>query len=140
GRGRAVDWSSLERGRAAYARQCSVCHGASGSGNGLAAPSLLPPPSDLTLHVRWHSDAQLLWLIAHGVAGTSMVGFADRLDSRDRRDVIAYLRTLIPAPTASLARQALTGPPTAASTPVESRAAAPRASPTTPPPKVQAPE
>ena len=32
----ALDASSLERGRSAYARQCSVCHGAGGTGNGPA--------------------------------------------------------------------------------------------------------
>src|SRR5262245_16034495 len=127
----AVSPSTLERGRGVYVSQCSVCHGAGGTGNGPAAPSLLPPPSDLTLHVRWHGDEQLLWLIAHGVAGTSMVGFADRLDSRDRLDVIAYLRTFVAAPATSIARDA---PPSAQTpaAPAEIPAPARRALPATP--------
>ncbi len=136
----AVDASSLERGRGVYGRQCSVCHGMGGTGNGPAAPSLLPPPSDLTQHVRWHGDEQLLWLIAHGVAGTSMVGFADRLDSRDRRDVIAYLRTFVPAPAAPLAGDALTGSPTPAAARTDAPARSRRALPATPRPEAGAPE
>src|SRR3989441_2996108 len=111
--------SNAMRGREVYARQCSVCHGESGTGKGPAAPSLQPPPADLTLHARWHADEQLFWFITHGVAGTSMIGFADRLDSGDRHDVIAHLRVLAAAPSASPARGAPpVGPlPAPASTP-----------------------
>jgi len=133
----AVSSSRLERGRGVYVSQCSVCHGAGGNGNGPAAPSLLPPPSDLTLHVRWHSDEQLLWLITYGVAGTSMVGFADRLDPRDRRDVIAYLRTFVPAPSASLARDASLASPTPAAPPADARTPPRRAPPAAPAPAAE---
>src|SRR5262249_36772176 len=47
---------SPERGQRMYVERCQVCHGASGVGDGPAAASLLPPPSDLTLHARWHGD------------------------------------------------------------------------------------
>lgn len=98
------------RGREIYARQCAVCHGDRGIGDGPAAPSLLPPPADLTLHARWHADEQLAWFITHGVAGTSMVGFGDRLDPDERWDVIAHLRVLAGTPSAAAARRAPAAP------------------------------
>ena len=62
-----ADAASLARGEQLYARHCVTCHGETGTGNGPAAASLLPPPADLTLHARWHSGEQLNWFIANGV-------------------------------------------------------------------------
>lgn len=38
----------IDEGKEAYETQCSVCHGASGKGNGLYVPSLKVAPTDLT--------------------------------------------------------------------------------------------
>jgi copper transport protein len=100
------DSASLARGRLLYEQHCAACHGETGIGNGPAAPSLLPPPADLTLHARWHPNEQLDWFIANGVQGTSMVAFADSLDAAQRADVINHLHTLARAPTASVLRSA----------------------------------
>lgn len=100
------DSASLARGQLLYEQNCTTCHGETGIGNGPAAPSLLPPPADLTLHARWHSNEQLDWFIANGVQGTSMVAFADSLDPEQRADVVNHLHTLARAPTASVLRSA----------------------------------
>ena len=96
--------SAIARGHDIYARQCAVCHGLTGNGDGTAAASLLPPPSDLTVHARWHGDDQLFWFVTHGVAGTSMIAFGDRLSARDRWDALAYVQALAVAPTATALR------------------------------------
>jgi copper transport protein len=119
--------SAIARGRDVYARQCAVCHGPTGNGDGTAAASLLPPPSDLTVHARWHGDDQLFWFVTHGVAGTSMIGFGDRLSARERRDAIAYVQALAVAPTATARR-----PPPRATSPAQPTvpsSASPEASP-----------
>jgi copper transport protein len=112
--------ASAEHGQAVYAERCQVCHGESGIGDGPAAASLVPPPSDLTLHARWHGDSQLLWFVSNGVAGTGMPAFGD-LSEADRRDVVSYLHVLASASAASsqpsaVSRQqtAVSPPPTAA--------------------------
>jgi copper transport protein len=102
--------ADLAQGQAVYGQHCAVCHGDTGIGNGPAAASLLPPPADLTLHARWHSDDQLFWFITHGVAGTPMPSFADQLSPGQRRAVIAHLHVLAAAPTASSPREAPVGP------------------------------
>ncbi|MFA5539316.1 MAG: cytochrome c [Gemmobacter sp.] len=38
----------VETGRALYGDYCAACHGDSGRGDGIAAPGLSVPPSDLT--------------------------------------------------------------------------------------------
>ncbi len=101
GASEAMTPARLDRGQALYAESCVVCHGATGVGNGPAAASLLPPPADLTVHTRWHADEQLYWFITHGVAGTAMLRFGDRLSPEERWDVIGYLHQLASAPTAT---------------------------------------
>jgi mono/diheme cytochrome c family protein/uncharacterized membrane protein len=101
-----TDSASLAHGRQLYEEHCVTCHGETGTGNGPAAPSLLPPPSDLTLHVRWHAREQLDWFIANGVQGTAMVAFADELDAGQRLDLISHLHVLASAPTATAVRPA----------------------------------
>jgi copper transport protein len=110
-RSASVDAGGLAQGEAIYAQHCATCHGDTGIGNGPAAASLLPPPADLTLHARWHSDEQLFWFITHGVAGTPMPSFADQLQPSERWAVIAHLHALAAAPTASSPREAPAGPP-----------------------------
>lgn len=105
-----ADAASLARGRELYENHCAACHGETGIGNGPAAASLLPPPADLTLHARWHSNEQLHWFITNGVAGTAMVGFADQLTSAERWDIINHLHVLAEAPTATGARPAPVAP------------------------------
>jgi mono/diheme cytochrome c family protein/uncharacterized membrane protein len=105
-RGADAGAARVARGADVYARQCAICHGATGNGNGAAASSLLPPPSDLTVHARWHGDDQLFWFVTHGVTGTAMIGFRDRLGPRERWDAVAYLHALAAAPTATALRVA----------------------------------
>ena len=100
-----------ERGQAVYVQHCALCHGDTGTGDGPAAASLLPPPADLTLHARWHSDEQLFWFITHGVTRTPMPSFADQLTPAERWSVISHLHTLADAPTATAPREAPTTPP-----------------------------
>ncbi len=86
-----------ERGapaRTLYEKNCAACHGADGKAGDPAQRAMSPRPSDLTAFARWHPDEQLDWLIAHGVPGTSMPGFAKALGAGDRRNLVAYLHEL----------------------------------------------
>jgi Tol biopolymer transport system component/mono/diheme cytochrome c family protein len=109
--------ANLARGRALYGEHCATCHGETGTGTGPSAPSLVPPPADLTLHARWHADEQLYWFITHGVPGTSMVAFGGRLNEPERWDVVRHLHALARAPTASALRPSPVAPSQLASTP-----------------------
>jgi cytochrome c oxidase cbb3-type subunit I/II len=78
-------------GKAAFARDCAGCHGATGKGDGPAAESLLPKPRDLT-SARFSDRAlsESLWL---GVPGSSMPAWSD-LPITELRGLASFVRSL----------------------------------------------
>ena len=87
--------ADLERGRSYYVQLCLACHGGSGRGDGEWAWRMTPRPTDLTgERTRRRSEGQLLAAIRHGVAGTAMRGWNDRLSDVQLRQVLGYVRHL----------------------------------------------
>jgi copper resistance protein D len=83
---------SVVHGAALYARDCVLCHGASGRGDGPAAASLAIRPADLTeAHLFAHSPGDLYWWIGHGRDNGVMPGFAGVLTPAERWDVINFI-------------------------------------------------
>jgi high-affinity iron transporter len=92
---------SLARGKELYAQECASCHGAAGRGDGVVAPTLTPPPADLSAHAELAGATPLDFYrrISIGVAGTAMPAFEGRLSSADRWALALYSSTLrLPAP------------------------------------------
>ncbi|WP_339513871.1 FTR1 family protein [Pseudomonas sp. RL_15y_Pfl2_60] len=81
------------RGAPLFAQNCSVCHGATGAGDGPAGVGLEPPPANLRDAARLDhlSLYDIYNTIGLGVEGTDMVGFADQLDDRQRWDLASYI-------------------------------------------------
>ena len=92
-----------EAGRILYERRCWPCHGATGAGDGPAAPALRPPPADFTDpdKVTDRSAARLYSVLSRGIPGTAMA--AQPLEEKEKIDVIAYLRSLVRFPEESKA-------------------------------------
>jgi len=95
---------AVERGRAVHMEQCVSCHGVQGDGRGEAAASLNPPPRNFTTGVykfrstmsgQLPTDDDLFRTITIGIVGTSMDRYA-ALPERDRRALVAYLKSLSP--------------------------------------------
>jgi mono/diheme cytochrome c family protein len=81
--------------RALYRPLCAGCHG--GDGRGERRRATYPHLPDFTSR-RWQasrSDAQLLAVILHG-KGADMPTFDDRLDQRQARALVAYVRAFGP--------------------------------------------
>jgi mono/diheme cytochrome c family protein len=90
-------------GETLYAQKCGVCHGATGRGDGPAEFVLFPKPRDLTsgaFKIRstptLPTDDDLFGVITRGIPGTSMPGWAS-LSEGERRDLVAYVKSLAPA-------------------------------------------
>jgi len=88
--------SAAERGRVIYLERCVVCHGPQGRGDGPEAPFLSPRPASLiSAGSSVKSDAEFLAVIANGKPRSAMPAWKDRLSEEQRREVLAYIRTLI---------------------------------------------
>jgi putative copper resistance protein D len=86
---------SIAHGAALYREHCAACHGSGGRGDGPAAAGLHPTPADLTAaHTGDHTAGDLYWWLSHGIPGSAMPGFADRLGESDRWDLINFVRAL----------------------------------------------
>jgi high-affinity iron transporter len=98
-----LDNADLDDGEALYGMHCASCHGATGLGDGPAAASLDPPPSDLTdgVQMGFISDAGFLEVLRAGLPETGMPGYGDQLDEAARLNVYAWTKTLrrFPPPT-----------------------------------------
>lgn len=88
---------SITAGQVAFRATCATCHGVDGRGDGPAADGLSVRPSDLSVHVPFHSDAELFAFATRGISGTPMPGFAQELSAEDRWNLINYLRSRWPA-------------------------------------------
>ena len=88
---------SIAAGEAAFRATCATCHGVGGRGDGPAADGLSVRPSDLRIHVPFHTDAELFAFATRGLSGTPMPGFAQELSAEDRWNLINYLRSRWPA-------------------------------------------
>ncbi|HLK46904.1 MAG TPA: c-type cytochrome [Bryobacteraceae bacterium] len=77
-----------------YRKLCQPCHGGPGVANDQVGRGINPKPPPLTTTaVNW-TDAQLYWIISHGLKLSGMPGFAPPLGDRDRWALIAFLRRL----------------------------------------------
>jgi len=89
-------------GKVVYQKWCAGCHGDNGAGDGPGARHMIPPPRDFTGAIyqirstpsgQLPTDADLLRSIDEGLFGTAMPGWKSRLSDRQRRDVLAYIKT-----------------------------------------------
>src|SRR5690606_38323208 len=90
-----TDPAVVALGREVYYEHCAACHGERGRGDGPGAAGLYPPPADLTAeHFFHHSDHRLLEWVTHGIPGSAMPAFKDRLTLEERQAVISFIRQL----------------------------------------------
>jgi mono/diheme cytochrome c family protein len=88
--------SDLEQGRDIYRIHCQECHGEEGRGDGPRAALLAPRPGNLvSAATSTKTDEELLAILAQGVPRTAMRGWSDQLSENERRNVLAYVRSLV---------------------------------------------
>jgi len=85
--------ATLERGRERYQIQCAVCHGATGTGNGIATKYGLVGVANLQQQrLRGMSDGEIYNTIANGK--NTMLGYGSVIQVPDRWAIVAYVRAL----------------------------------------------
>ncbi len=87
------DTISVANGAALFAANCVPCHGPQAKGNGILAKTLAIPPVDLLTepHTAKHTAGDFFHWLTHGIPGTGMPAFADKLTEEDRWDLVNFL-------------------------------------------------
>jgi putative copper resistance protein D len=87
------DAISVANGVALFAANCVPCHGPQAKGNGVLAKTFAIPPVDLLTepHTAKHTAGDFFHWLTHGIPGTGMPAFADKLSEEDRWDVVNFL-------------------------------------------------
>jgi mono/diheme cytochrome c family protein len=92
--------SVVKAGSALFQKQCAVCHGAEGMGDGEEANSLNPSPALLAYMVQRPQsvDEYLMWTISEGgqAFGTPMPAFKDMLSQEDIWKIVTFMRAGFP--------------------------------------------
>lgn len=92
---------NIPLGTRVFAQRCAVCHGPDGRGNGPAAPTLIPRPTDFTLaDFRFKStavgsqptDADLIFTVKNGLSASAMPSFKDILTEGEVQAVVAQVK------------------------------------------------
>lgn len=84
---------TIAAGRGLYERNCAICHGIGGRGDGPAALTLNPRPFDLIIHVPQHAQGEIHYWITQGIGGTSMPGWPQLTDT-ERWQIVRHLYDL----------------------------------------------
>lgn len=96
-----IDPAKMKRGRERYTIYCSVCHGATGSGNGFTTEYGMAGVANFNSdRLRQLPDGKIFDTITHGMP--LMNNYAAQITPEDRWAVIAYVRALQRAEHASL--------------------------------------
>jgi len=88
-------------GQALFRSNCAVCHGASGGGNGVAGQyGLVAIASFHQDRLRDMADGEIYNTITHGK--NTMLGYGSKIPVDDRWAIVAYVRALQAAQTATI--------------------------------------
>ena len=78
---------AIAHGAALFTEHCAACHGPT-------AASLPARRPNLPVHALHRREGELFWLLEHGIAGTPMPGFGDRMSERELWETINFLHAL----------------------------------------------
>ncbi len=87
------DQAKILMGTEHFADHCAICHGAPGVPKGDIAHGLYPQPPDLAVTSKTYTDAELFWIVKHGIKMTGMPGWADHGDD-ELWATVAFLKKL----------------------------------------------
>ena len=88
-----ADLSTPKRatGKAIFVKQCAVCHGQNGDGNGPTAAILAPAPTNF--HEVRPTMAHALAALTSGIRGTAMPKWGQKLTPGERPLLASYVRS-----------------------------------------------
>jgi len=88
----AADTDAVAAGSKVFATNCTSCHGPGGAGDGPAAASMFPRPTNFL--IEQPSLARARDVLGHGIPGTAMAGWGQILTDTQRDQAATYVGSL----------------------------------------------
>lgn len=88
------DSAALEHGLEHFAAMCVVCHGAPGVERGEFGRGMRPTPPALSEVAPTWTDAELFWIVKHGIRLAGMPAFGPTHSDEEIRQIAAFVRRL----------------------------------------------
>ncbi len=88
---------NLAEGKAFFELNCAICHGKEADGAGLRAGVMEEAKPRMLINLPWiesRDDLRLIRSIYYGVPGTSMIAWGDQTTSKQRLQLVMYIRSL----------------------------------------------
>jgi mono/diheme cytochrome c family protein len=85
----------VSQGQEVFLGSCAQCHGADARGDTYVGRNMYPPAMDLSSsHVQHWSDAELFWIIQHGVRLTGMPAWKSSISDNDTWKLARFIHDL----------------------------------------------
>ena len=84
----------IGKGAMMFDAVCANCHGTPGRGQSLVSLSMRPRPQYLPAVINQFNDAELFWIVKHGVKYSAMPAFPTQLRDDEVWTVVAFLRAV----------------------------------------------
>jgi len=89
---------NLLAGANLYRQMCSRCHGLSKDSVSSYGQSFYPPAPQLARHRTSYTDAELFWIVKHGIRNTAMPAWSSLLSDNEIWQAVTYVGRLDSAP------------------------------------------
>lgn len=77
-----------------YKGMCAQCHGQLSLRPSVLGASFYPPAPQLPLHGTSYTEAEVFWVVKHGIRNTAMPAHRNLLSDEDIRQVAAFVKRL----------------------------------------------
>jgi len=83
-----------DSGEEVYKEMCAQCHGHTNGRPSVLGASFYPPAPQLPGRGSGYSEAEMFWIVKHGIRNTSMPAWRNLLSDQDIGNVVRYIETM----------------------------------------------
>jgi mono/diheme cytochrome c family protein len=84
--------NNLIAGAEIYTQMCAKCHGRPNAGPSVYGESFYPPAPQLTARPTEYTEAEIYWIVSHGIRNTAMPAWGRQLSDEDIWQVASFLK------------------------------------------------
>ena len=86
--------ADLAAGADIYKEMCAQCHGHMNGRASVLGASFYPPAPQLPGHGTSYTDAEVIWIVKHGIRNTSMPAWRNVLSDENIRQVASFIKRM----------------------------------------------